>query len=210
MTRREKSRVADRRRKVAEWSLKGLTQQSIGDTLGVSQATVARDLEAIRQQWRDAAVRNFDEARGQQLEKLDLVETEAWAGWQRSQSPLQTGSSTETKAGRQTRASLKHSYGDPRFLDQIAKCIAQRCLLLGLHPVAATQEIDIHAGMSLEDRRENVFGLFTQLFKNEWAGAAGAGLDDDQPRGPGDARQPGEVAPGAPPDAPRPGPAAGP
>ena len=64
MKRVKKTAVADRRKKVAELALMGLTQETIARRLGVNQSTVGRDLEQVRRDWRDLAVRNFDEARG--------------------------------------------------------------------------------------------------------------------------------------------------
>ncbi|HEY3969208.1 MAG TPA: ECF-type sigma factor [Planctomycetaceae bacterium] len=209
MNSRRKNRVADRRRQVAECALKGLTQEAIGALLSVSQATVARDLGAIRQEWRKSAIRDFDEARGQQLQKLALVESEAWAAWQRSQGPIKSGSLTESKGGTRKQSSLKHQHGDPRFLEQINKCITQRCLLLALQPAAAPLENDPHAGLSLEIRRERVLGFITGFHERQRAEEAGARHDDDQPGGAGHADQPGEVASGAAPVVPGPGAAAG-
>lgn len=34
-------------------------------------------------QWDDSAVKNFDELRTRELEKLNYIEREGWAGWNR-------------------------------------------------------------------------------------------------------------------------------
>ena len=186
MKRVKKTAVVDRRKKVAELALQGLTQETIARRLGVAQATVGRDLEQVRREWRDSAVRDFDEARGQELQKLALVEAEAWAAWQRSQTPVQAAMLSEGKDGSRRSSSLKHQHGNPRFLDQINKCITQRCVLLGLQPAAVTREDHADGHVSLEIRRERVLGLITQLCDRERIGEPGTRPDDSQPRGPGD------------------------
>jgi hypothetical protein len=203
LKRNDKNKIAFRRQKVAEWALKGWTQEAIGTALGVSQATVARDLNAIREEWRKSAIRDFDEARGQQLNTLALVQAEAWAAWKKSQEPLQSGSLTETEDGKRRLTSLKHQNGDPRFLEQVNKCIARRCELLGLEPPAAPPENATHVNLSLEIRRERLLTAITHICERERADGAGTPGADDQPGDAGDRGQSGEVAPGAAPGVPR-------
>ena len=51
------------------------------------QATVCGDLKRVREAWRESSVRDFDELRSIELLKIERVEREAWAGWERSQQP---------------------------------------------------------------------------------------------------------------------------
>ncbi len=44
-------------------NLAGMTLKEIGEKLGASAASVCRDLEWVRHQWRKSAVRDFEEAR---------------------------------------------------------------------------------------------------------------------------------------------------
>src|SRR6516164_8936207 len=186
MRRAKKTVLAHRRRKVAELALMGLTQETIARRLGVAQATVGRDLEQIKKEWRASALRDFDEARGQQIQKLALVEAEAWAAWQRSQDPVRAAMLSEGKDGKRSQSSLRHQYGDPRFLDQINKCITQRCILLGLQPAADTKQDHADGCVSLEIRRERVRGLLAQLGERERIGEPRTRPDDGQSGGPGD------------------------
>jgi Trp operon repressor len=207
--RHTRTEVADRRKTIADLLLKGWTQKDIAAHVRVAQATVARDLDEIKRQWRDAAVRDFDQSREQELRKLALVESEAWAGWQRSQAPVQAASLSEGKEGSRRSSSLKHQYGNPRFLEQIARCISQRCLLLGLHPLPVPQEDPLHDRVSLEVRRERVRGLLAQICERERTAQSGTGPGDSQPGGAGECGQSREMAVGAAPDVARPGPAGG-
>ena len=209
MKRIRKAALDDRRRKVGELTLQGLKQDEIARRLGVNQSTIGRDLEQLRIEWRDSAVRDFDEARGQELQKLALIETEAWAAWRRSQQPEQAASMSEGKAGKSSRSSLKHQYGDPRFLDQVNKCVTQRCFLLGLQPAAVTREEIADGRESVEVRRERIFGILAQLSQRERIGETGAGRGHGQPGGAGTGDEPRQVAGGASPDVARPGAAGG-
>ena len=124
--------TTQRRLQVSELYLQGWSQSAIATHLGVAQSTVSADLRVIQQQWRASSLRNFDLTREVELRKLDRLEREAWAAWERSQKPDQSAVVTGDGSGRQTRQSLKHQVGDPRFLDQINKCISQRRTILGL------------------------------------------------------------------------------
>src|SRR5689334_1282038 len=112
----DKLQLAQRRRQVVELYLKGWEQGAIARELRISQASVSRDLEAVARDWRESALRHFDEVRNRKVQKLDLVEREAWAAWQRSQSPLGGAAVTENQKGQSTRKTLRHQHGDARFL----------------------------------------------------------------------------------------------
>jgi hypothetical protein len=198
----EKVQAAKRRRDVTDLYLKGWTQEAIARALAVCQATVSRDLEEVRSEWRESALRDFDEARSQELQKIDLIEREAWAAWQRSQTPLSAAAITDDRKGQVSRRSLKHSHGDPRFLDLVNKCVAQRCLLLGLHSVVPTHgEQDEH--IPLEVRHERLRETFDILTHLQGAFQPRTRPDGSQPGGVRDDGQCGEVADGAAPGVPR-------
>jgi DNA-binding NarL/FixJ family response regulator len=61
-TRQEDVRIEQRRRQVGEFYVKGSTQSQIARETGVSQSTVSADLKAIRGEWRESRIRDFDEA----------------------------------------------------------------------------------------------------------------------------------------------------
>jgi hypothetical protein len=109
-TRLERERDLQR---IADGYLKGQqTQAEIGEVLGISQSQVSRDLKTLRNRWLDASLRTFDEARAEQLAKLDRVEYEHWRGWEASVAGNRPGS--------------------PAYLHGVLRCIARRCTLLGL------------------------------------------------------------------------------
>jgi hypothetical protein len=129
------TRVAERRLVVAERYLKGEPQSSIARDLKLTQSQISLDLRAIRTLWLQAAVRDFDEAKSVELAKVDLVEQNFWAGWQRS-CDVHEVSFTKAIRGKDVRdeASVRKEgqAGDPRFLDGVLKCIERRCAILGI------------------------------------------------------------------------------
>src|SRR5579859_6601992 len=121
MNRPTRSQLCERRREVANLALKGWTQAAIARQMHLPPATVSRDLAAMRDVWREFPVYDFDKVRLEQLQKIDLVEAEAWAAWQRSQEQKRSAAITRGKTGEQSRTSLQDQYGDPRYLREIAR-----------------------------------------------------------------------------------------
>jgi hypothetical protein len=202
----ERLNAAQRRRKVADLYLKGWTQEAIARFFDVSQATVSRDLDEVRREWREAATIDFEESLCSALQKLDLLEREAWGAWQRSQTPLTSAVRTEGGGdkGVTSRSSLKNSHGDPRFLDLVHKCVAQRSLLLGLHAAAPASGDDAHEFEPIEVRRERLLTAMSRLGFAAGAGGTGTGPDVAESGGVCPDGQCGEVGAGAAPGAPRP------
>ena len=126
--------LAARRREVANLTHKGWTQAAIASHLKIPQGTVSRDLAAMREVWREFPVYDFDKVRFEQLQKIDLIEAEAWAAWQRSQEQRRSAALTRGKTGEQSRTSLQDQYGDPRYLREIARCVTQRYEMIGVQP----------------------------------------------------------------------------
>ena len=124
--------LAERRRRVADFYLEGWSQRAIAGELGVAQSTVSSDFKALEREWRASGVRDFDSARGLELKKLERLEREAWGGWQRSQEPLESTRVVQDAGGKRAEKQVRQQHGDPRFLEQIQRCIAARRALLGL------------------------------------------------------------------------------
>lgn len=68
-----------RRRRVTSILLSGVTNQTaIAEELGVGQATISRDIRFIEAEWRQEAVSNVAEAKGQDLQRLDRLIAGTW------------------------------------------------------------------------------------------------------------------------------------
>ena len=162
MKRSTRTRLRERRREVANYALKGWTQAAIARHMNIPPATVSRDLAAMREFWREFPIYDFHKARLEQLQKVDLVEAEAWAAWQRSQEPQRSASLSQRKTGEQSRSSLKHQFGDPRFLGEVTRCIAQRCSLIGLKPPEPPPP-DVVNRPTLEERHRQAFAEYLRF-----------------------------------------------
>ena len=137
--RRSSSELARDRRKIADLYLKGWIQADIAQEIGMSQATVSNDIKALQQDWLNSALVDFNEAKSQELAKIDRLEREYWAAWERSCEDAET----VTEKARASRGAekpdsvektkqAKGQAGDPRFLAGIQWCIERRCKILGI------------------------------------------------------------------------------
>jgi hypothetical protein len=104
--------IERRRAEIADLYIQGRKQYDIAQLYGVSQQQISLDLKAIRAQWLESAVRDFDHMRSEQLAKIDAVEAEYWRAWEKSRA--------EDEAG------------NPQFLTGVERCVQQRCKLFGL------------------------------------------------------------------------------
>lgn len=129
-----------RRREVMTLAHKGWSQTAIASRLKIPPCTVSRDLAAMRGYWRDFPIHDFENVRTEQLQKIDLIETEAWSAWEQSRQKKQSAVLTRGKAGDQTRTSLHDQFGDPRYLREIARCVAQRTEMIGVEPPTVPPE----------------------------------------------------------------------
>lgn len=135
MRHRTNTQIAERRQQIATRYLRGETQAGIAADLGIDQATVSRDLVAVRAAWLASSVRDFDTAVAQELAKIDEIESEYWQAWERSKMPKEA-TLTEKVEGKDSRSRARvqreHRDGNPAYLDGVLKCIERRCKLLGL------------------------------------------------------------------------------
>jgi hypothetical protein len=135
--------LVDRRRRVAEAYLRGLSQYKIAEAEGVNHGQISRDLAVVREEWKAAASLAFGEHVAQQLAKLDKLERTYWEAWERSKrtatAATQPASTTAmdldgSPVPGNLDAETGHDRpGDPRFLAGVESCIDRRCRILGLY-----------------------------------------------------------------------------
>jgi len=192
--------INKRREQVADLYLQGKTQMEISEVVGVGQPTVSSDLKRIQAQWRESSVRDFDLARELELRKIDRIEREAWAAWERSKKPSQSATTSDDPNQRRTRRQVKNQNGDPRFLEQVNKCIASRRALLGLDaPIRTEIETD---GFSSLERRDRIVTVIAAIRDRQGTQVLGAGLGDLESRLLCADREPGTLEAGPPPQLP--------
>jgi hypothetical protein len=89
---------------MARLYLQGWPQWKIREKFGLSHQQISHDLKAIRAGWKASAVRDVDEAKSQELAKLNKLGREYRNAWEQSR--------------------------DPRFLESIKRVISMRRRLL--------------------------------------------------------------------------------
>ncbi len=125
----------ERRERVAQLYLRGLSQQRIADEIGASQATVSRDLTAVQKAWQESALIDIDAAKARELARIDELERTYWEEYEASKEErlITSTERIEGKEQRQKAAVRKEQrQGDPRYLSGIQWCIERRCAILGI------------------------------------------------------------------------------
>jgi hypothetical protein len=152
---------------IAQRYLRGETQSQIARALDVCQQQVSYDLKKIQERWRESAVRDFDQHKAEQLARIDALEREYWAGWERSKKPIEhthqqkSEDDIELRAGHAGRGripahrtrlkatkSVQEQVGNSAFLYGVQNCIAERSKLLGLYPAT---DINLQGSLSFGD-----------------------------------------------------------
>ena len=104
--------IARRRQQVANLYLQGWPQAEIADHLQIAQSTISNDLKRIQKEWRrfdDPRLRHVAERSS--YEKLDRLERESWAAWERSQKPVAAGAGQRGRLGAERRSADPQSGG---------------------------------------------------------------------------------------------------
>jgi hypothetical protein len=114
--------------------LSGLTQREIGAKLGVSAATVNRDIGELLAGWRrDAATMDLGQLRGAEVARMLRVISLATAGFQRSLNDRErTTTRTSRKHGTTTETLREGQSGNPSYLRVIKEASERIAKLTGL------------------------------------------------------------------------------
>ena len=125
--------------RIASLYLQQWTQAEIAREVGLSQGMISNDLKLIQKRWREETAFNLDEAKSMELARLDTLEREYWAAWERSKSErAKKRQETDGKAKdgkpnvKKLSIQMEQRDGNPAFLDGVRNCIADRRKLLGL------------------------------------------------------------------------------
>ena len=117
---------------IAAQYLKGRRQVDIGADLGLSQMVISRDLKEIHKRWRQSSLIDVNEARHQELSRIDELEREYWGAWRRS-CEAKTKTRTETgAAGSKASRETDQMLGNPAYLAGVQWCIERRCKIFGI------------------------------------------------------------------------------
>ncbi len=122
---------------VAKLYLQGYTQLQIADKLEIDQSTVCRDLQVVKRQWQQQALGHANELIQAELERLRLIEQQAWEAWNHSRQNT-IGATVheqlqEALGGNvATRSRTDSKVGENSYLETILRVIQQRVKILGL------------------------------------------------------------------------------
>jgi len=151
--------VARRRAIISDLYLKGYYQSDIARQVNVSQQQISKDLAVIRKQWKESAIRNYDEALDQELARINKREIEAWEAWEKSKEQFRQRTikgraigDSETNIVEKSETT-EERYGDARLLSLVEACSKQRCDLLGLNkaPIEKPKEVNVNlSGLTTE------------------------------------------------------------
>jgi hypothetical protein len=126
------------RHRIAEMYLyKNYSQADIAAELKIHQSTVSRYLKELQEEWLDSALFDFNQAKLKQMQKIDFLEMESYNAWKKSiglkKEATQKSGSTSTGPFKNESIKKWREIGDPRFLERIAWCIAERNRILGFY-----------------------------------------------------------------------------
>ena len=160
--------IEQRRTRATQLALEGQTQMEIAELLNVSQATIHLDLKAAREVWREKRLDNVDQKREEELLKINHLERTAWQAWFRSREDAQLERVT-TEAGKTTTVlERRGQVGDPRFLDQIRRCIERRCALDDLDKAdAATTVLVANVSLTTAQRAAIIHEAITEFCEGD-------------------------------------------
>lgn len=162
-TRTRKLAIAQRRQQVAKLYLQGKGQNEIAQELNLTQATISRDLEQVRTAWRESSIRDFDAQRDLEIARLNQIEKEAWAAWERSQQPAQTAVVSGAAGSQTAKRTLRHQCGNPRFLELALRCNEERRKLLGLDaPLKIAPVTPDGRPLTIEQRRTHIIAIMRE------------------------------------------------
>jgi Helix-turn-helix domain len=140
MSKGRKGRSPDQIRKdraeIAALYLQGHTQRDIGVKLGLSRQQVGYDLDAVRREWLQSSLMDFNARKAEELARINRLEQHYWAAWEASKKERQTSTTEQTTGadGERLKAGIRkeEQTGEARYLAGVQWCISKRCEILGL------------------------------------------------------------------------------
>jgi transposase len=174
---------------ISSMYLKGISQSEIAEKTGIDQATVSRTLKALQSEWQTRAILNVDERKRMELERIDLVEREAWQAWEKSKgkkseqftrSKGRPSKLDPTKMEMQPQIDVQNKQweadGDAKYLTIVMQCVERRCKILGIDAPIKTADYQLTAQTPKPILRRIAAGVPVDIAHIEYA----LGLNKDQ------------------------------
>ena len=162
--------IEDRRARVASYKVQGLSmrqtiaamtkEKHVNPDTGKpwNLTTIKEDVDYLTARWKEEALRDITEVKANELAKLDRLEAEAWAAWERGIGRKQVRiSKVGGKEGPSTTLKTEVLNGDPRYLAIILDCQQRRAKMFGLD---APDQLEVAEGFGelLRKARERAQG----------------------------------------------------
>ena len=141
---------------IARMRLDGLTQVQIAEEItrirsySVSQQTITADLKAVRDEWLEISIDNYDKTRQIELTRLDQEEKFAIGAWYRSakKGKKKERTRTGTADGKPFEEFMQEteeeeSAGNPAFLQRLESIRQRRCAILGFNAQQRSENINV-------------------------------------------------------------------
>ena len=138
---------------IARMRLLGLTQVQIVQELGrlrdysLSERTIAADLKAVRDEWLNQSIDNYEQTRLIELARLDEEEAIAKDAWVRSTQPKKKERTrTGTNDGKHFEEFMQETEprdGNPAFLQRLESIRQRRCAILGFNAQQRSEDINV-------------------------------------------------------------------
>jgi len=155
---RTQEQILSDRAMIAHLSMRErLTIRQIAARLGMTHQMVHYDLKAIRRQWQERTQETLDETIAEEIARLDALELELWAAWERS-----IGKRTETiKEVQEEGVRIPSPDGGERIMGTRRRTRARELISEGVGNVAFIRELhkisqDRRVLLGMEEKQQNV------------------------------------------------------
>ena len=146
----EACQIELRQAKVIDLYLKGHTQREIASILNFSLGTVNSDIAAVRAEWRESRIEDYDDHRQIRAHQICRAMVAAWDAWEKSLKDAESIKVSVTKgrtdsegnpSGDLTKSEKqsKGQTGNSSYLDLYIRCVERLCKLYGLDAPTRTE-----------------------------------------------------------------------
>lgn len=149
-----RARIQTRELRALELSIQGWTQPQIAADLGISQAAVSKIVRRVEERVLHELTAVVGRQKARHTLRLEHLYAEAMRAWDQSKSDTTRRRQRKTQSGTggpgATVAEIvvENQHGDPRYLDESRKALADLRKLWGLD---APQKVDVHASRNPYD-----------------------------------------------------------
>lgn len=117
---------------ITQMYLEGHRLRDIANQIGVTYQTIQTILQRLIKEWQSQAIKNIDQLKVIELERINKLELRAWKALEDSDGEIEKHSEKMTINGFETAVTRENIVADPRYMKIILDCIKTRCQILGI------------------------------------------------------------------------------